>query len=196
MPANAPVLRALALPAVYAISMAEDLGEAAFLARARIALDAGLRLIQLREKSFVPERLRALAEKLLAVSAPYGARVLLNGDANTARELAVAGVHWSAARLLAARSRPDDMLCAASTHDAAELALAAKLGADFVVLGPVCETPTHPNARPLGWQRFAELAADGLVFAMGGSRPPISTSHRARCARRRAARRVAGAAAH
>jgi 8-oxo-dGTP diphosphatase len=173
LPANATVLRALALPAVYAISMAEDLGEAAFLARARVAFDAGLKLIQLREKSFAPERLRVLADKLLAISAPYGARVLLNGDATTARELAFAGVHWSAARLLAARARPDDMLCAASTHDAVELAQAAKLGVDFVVLGPVCETPTHPNARPLGWRRFGELAARSPmpVYALGGLSP-------------------------
>jgi len=173
LPANATVLRALALPAVYAISMAEDLCEEEFLARARAALDAGLKLVQLREKSFAPERLRALADKLLAISAPYGARVLLNGDATTARELAFAGVHWSAARLLAARARPDDMLCAASTHDAAELAQAAKLGVDFVVLGPVSETPTHPNARPLGWRRFAELAARSPmpVYALGGLSP-------------------------
>jgi 8-oxo-dGTP diphosphatase len=172
LPANATVLRALALPAVYAISMAEDLGEAAFLARARVALGAGLKLIQLREKSFAPERLRVLADKLLAISAPYGARVLLNGDANTARELSCAGVHWTAARLLAARARPD-MLCAASTHDAAELAQSAKLGVDFVVLGPVSETPTHPKARPLGWQRFAELAAGSPmpVYALGGLSP-------------------------
>jgi 8-oxo-dGTP diphosphatase len=172
LPANAPVLRALALPAVYAISMAEDLGEMAFLARARVAFDAGLKLIQLREKSFAPERLRALADKLLSISAPYGARVLLNGDANTARELSCAGVHWTAARLLAARARPD-MLCAASTHDAAELAQAAKLGVDFVGLGPVSETPTHPKARPLGWQRFAELAAGSPmpVYALGGLSP-------------------------
>jgi len=170
LPANAPVLRALALPPVYAISMAEDLGEAEFLARARAALDAGLTLIQLREKSFAPERLRALAENLLAIGARYGARVLLNGDADTARKLGCAGVHWSAARLVAARSRPDDMLCAASTHDMTELEQAARLGVDFVVLGPVAATPTHPGARPVGWRRFAELAAGSPmpVYALGG----------------------------
>jgi 8-oxo-dGTP diphosphatase len=38
------------------------------------------------------------------------------------------------------------------------------------VLGPVAETPTHPDARPLGWQRFAELAAGSPmpVYALGG----------------------------
>ncbi|MGH8799263.1 MAG: NUDIX domain-containing protein, partial [Casimicrobiaceae bacterium] len=77
LPANAPVLRVLALPPVYAISMAEDLGDEAFLSRARAAIDAGLRLIQLREKSFAPQRLRALGERLLALAAPRGVRVLL-----------------------------------------------------------------------------------------------------------------------
>src|SRR6185312_14496520 len=78
--------------------------------------------------------------------------------------------HWSAARLVAARSRPDDMLCAASTHDMSELEQAARLGVDFVVLGPVAATPTHPGARPLGWRRFAELAAGSPmpVYALGG----------------------------
>lgn len=170
LPANATVLKALNLPPVYAISMAEDLGEAAFLARARAAIGSGLRLIQLREKSLTAERMRKLAERLLPLAAACGARVLLNGDADSARALGFAGVHWSAARLLTAHSRPDDMLCAASTHDAAELAQAVKLGVDFVVLGPVRETPLHPAAHPLGWRRFAELVQGSPlpVYALGG----------------------------
>jgi len=170
LPANAVVLRALTLPAVYGISMAEDLGEAEFLARARVAIDEGLRLIQLREKSFATEELARLAGELLALTRPHGVRVLLNGDADTARRLGCQGVHWSAARLAAAKTRPDNILCAASCHDATELARAAQLGVDFVVLGPVKPTPSHSAARPLGWERFAELvhAMPIPVYALGG----------------------------
>lgn len=170
LPANAAVLRALVLPPVYAISMAEDLGEEEFLDRARRAIGAGLRLIQVREKSFAPQRLRALGERVQALAASRGARVLLNGDDDMARRLGLAGVHWTAARLLAAQARPADMLCAASTHDAAELAHAVALGVDWVVLGPVHATPSHPDARPLGWQRFAALAHRSPlpVYALGG----------------------------
>jgi 8-oxo-dGTP diphosphatase len=41
---------------------------------------------------------------------------------------------------------------------------------DFAVLGPVFATPLHPGARPLGWRRFAELAAGSPmpVYALGG----------------------------
>lgn len=170
LPANTVVLRALLLPSVYGISMAVDLGDAAFLAAAEAALAGGLRLIQLREKSYSAARMERLATALLRLARPYGARVLLNGDAERAQRLGCDGVHWPAVTLLAARERPVGMLCAASTHDATELARAAELGLDFVVLGPVMSTPTHPGANALGWQRFAQLVAATPipVYALGG----------------------------
>jgi 8-oxo-dGTP diphosphatase len=170
LPANAAVLRALELPAIYAITMAEDVGEDAFLEQARTAIDRGLRLVQVREKSFAPERLSRFAEHLRDIAHARGARVLLNGDVETAGATRCDGVHWMAARLLAAHSRPHDMLCAASCHERIELARAAALGVDFAVLGPVKATPSHPGAQPLGWHLFAELAhASPLpIYALGG----------------------------
>ena len=49
LPANTRVLAALTLPAVYAITCASDLGDAAFVERRSGALAAGVRLIQVRE---------------------------------------------------------------------------------------------------------------------------------------------------
>ncbi len=170
LPANTAVLRALLLPGVYAITMAGDVGEAAFLARARGALDRGLRLVQLREKDWAPERQRALCDRLLALAAPHGAQVLLNGDAVRARAWGCAGVHWTAAALASASARPDGMLCAASCHTAADVARAGELGLDFAVLGPVLPMPTHPVAAALGWDAFAAIAGTAPlpVFALGG----------------------------
>jgi 8-oxo-dGTP diphosphatase len=170
LPANTVVLRALELPPVYAITMAEELGVGVFLARARVAIDAGIRLIQLREKSLSEDALARLAGQLLALAQPAGARILLNGDAVVARRLGCAGVHWTSARLLTAQERPDGMLCAASCHDSDELARAIELGVDFVVVGPVLPTPSHPAAHPLGWMRFEALARamPMPVYALGG----------------------------
>jgi len=170
LPANTVVLRALTLPPVYAISMAQDLGEEVFLLRAREALEAGLKLIQLREKSLARDELARLAQSLLGLTRPRGARVLLNADADAARLLGCDGVHLTAARLATAAKRPDDLLCAASCHDAHELAQAAGLRVDFAVLGPVKATPSHPGSRPLGWTRFAELVQGSPmpVYALGG----------------------------
>ena len=170
LPANTRVLAALTLPSVYGISCADDLGEEGFLARAARALDAGLRLIQLREKSWDAPRRAAFAARLNTLAAAQGARVLLNGDAEEARQLGCAGVHWTAERLAAAASRPRDLMVGASCHTRADLERAAQLDVDFAVLGPVRVTPTHPQATPLGWEGFERIVAGTRVpvYALGG----------------------------
>jgi 8-oxo-dGTP diphosphatase len=170
LPANTLVLRSLELPPIYGISMADELGEEVFLQRAQSAIANGLRLIQLREKSWPVERVRRFARRLLPIAQDAGARVLLNGDPALARELGCAGVHWTSAALREASTRPEGMLCAASCHDAAELGRAAELRVDFAVLGPVAATPSHPGATPLGWPRLAELLRGTPipVYALGG----------------------------
>ncbi|MFI4924494.1 MAG: Nudix family hydrolase [Burkholderiales bacterium] len=165
LPANTRVLAALALPAVMGISCAEDLGEDAFLARARRALDGGLALIQLREKAWPAMRRDALARALVPLAHARGARVVVNGDAGDARRLGVDGVHWTAATLAAATARPPGMLVGASCHTHDELARAAALGVDYAVVAPVHATPTHPGASPLGW--------DGFMRAIEGTRVPV-----------------------
>jgi 8-oxo-dGTP diphosphatase len=170
LPANTRVLAALSLPAVYGITCAEDAGEDAFVERAQAALAGGLRLVQVRDRTWPEVRRRALATKLAALARPYHATILYNGDEAAARELGLAGVHWTAARLREATSRPRDLMVAASVHDRDELARAADLGVDFAVLAPVRATPTHPDAVPLGFTRFADLVEGTRipVYALGG----------------------------
>lgn len=173
LPANEPILAALGLPSIYAISNVGELGEKGFLDRLRYALDQGLRLLQLREKHLSADGLQRLAEKVLSMVQPYQARVLLNGDVDTACALGFAGVHFSAASLMALSERPQQMLCAASCHDARELAHAQSLSLDFVVLSPVLPTLSHPDAPVLGWDGFAGLAHGSSlpVYALGGMQP-------------------------
>ncbi|MEO8302823.1 MAG: Nudix family hydrolase [Betaproteobacteria bacterium] len=172
LPANTAVMRALLLPPVYGISMAEEMGEAAFLARADAAFAAGLTMVQLREKSWSAGRRRPLAEALIALAQPRNAKVLLNGDAREAGAWGCAGVHWTSAALAMADERPGprDMLCAASCHTRAEIERAGALGLDFAVLGPVLPTPSHPGMPSLGWDGFAAIVAETPLptYALGG----------------------------
>ena len=173
LPANTRVLAALTLPAVYGITCASDSSIDAFVERARRALEAGLRLIQVREPEMDIASRDALVRDLLALAAPHGARVMLNGSTDDARRLGCAGVHWPARVLNAATSRPRDLLVAASCHTHAEVLRASALDLDWIVLGPVCETPTHMDAETLGWDGF-QAARSGTrvpVFALGGLRP-------------------------
>ena len=170
LPANTLVLRALLLPAVCGITMAADMGEAAFLERAHGALERGLKLIQLREKDWPAARQRALGEALQALARPHGAQVLLNGNEDNARAWGFDGVHWTSAALAAASGRPEGLLCSASCHTREEIVKAGALALDFALLGPVRSTPTHPEAITLGWHGFEAVAAGAAlpVFALGG----------------------------
>ncbi|HET7833044.1 MAG TPA: Nudix family hydrolase [Gallionella sp.] len=170
LPANAPVLRALELPPLYAISNVEELGEQEFLRRLEAALQKGLRLIQLREKQLPPDELRALAERVVALAHAHGARVLLNSDVELAQETGADGVHLTSAQLASLQVRPEVAWCGASCHTVAELHKAEALGCDFALLSPVLPTLSHPGTPHLGWEKFAEMVSGSTipVYALGG----------------------------
>ena len=174
LPANGPVLRALDLPAAYGISNAGEMGIEEYLRRLERALERGLRLFQIREKQLPEQELQALGARAMAAAHRHGARVLVNGRIEIARHLNAHGVHLTARQVMKLGSRPTALeLVGASCHDAQELARAAEMDVDFVVLGPVRPTPTHPGVAGLGWDRFKALIKNCPlpVYALGGMRP-------------------------
>ncbi|MDE2311136.1 MAG: Nudix family hydrolase, partial [Betaproteobacteria bacterium] len=170
LPANAPILRALELPPLYAISNAAELGAEEFMHRLEGALRNGLRLVQMREKHLPRAEMRALSLRVLELAHVHNAKVLINSDAELAREIGADGVHLTSMQLAALRERPDLPWCAASCHNAEELQRAGELGLDFAVLGPVLPTQSHPGAAHLGWEAFGKIAAGSAipVYALGG----------------------------
>lgn len=182
LPANAPILRALALPTFYGVTNAAQVGTDAFLRRLDVALNAGLQLIQVREKSLAGEALVDFASHVVRAARAHGARVLVNGDPSLAARCGADGVHLTAAALMQLRERPDSNMVGASCHDRRELEAAVGLGVDFAVVGPVQSTATHPGAKAVGWQGFSELVADNPlpVYAIGGlARPDLEDAWRA-----------------
>jgi 8-oxo-dGTP diphosphatase len=173
LPANGPVLRSLLLPAEYAITRAGELGVEPFLSRLEARLRKGLKLIQVREKTFGRRAVEDFARHAVALARAYGAKVLVNADAALAREIGADGVHLTAGQLRVAAARPESPWCGASCHSSEELHLAEALGVDFAVLGPVRATPSHPHAVPLEWERFSEIAKGAAVpvYALGGIVP-------------------------
>lgn len=170
LPANAPVLAALALPDFYAITHAGEIGIDAQLLALAHALEGGLKLVQLREPKLDAPRRAAFVHAAVDLCHQYGARVLVNGDVGLAEAAGADGVHLPAAQLAALTARPDFALVAASCHSTAELERAAQLGCDFAVFGPVRATATHPGVAGIGWENFAAAVAVPPVptFALGG----------------------------
>jgi 8-oxo-dGTP diphosphatase len=170
LPANGPILAALTLPTIYGITHAENIGETAMLENVRRALANGLSLIQVREKNWPRERLISFAKRVTDVAHPFRAKVMLNGDWELAREAGADGVHLTSTALMKLTERPAIDLCGASCHNDLELAKAAELNLDFVLLGPVLPTPSHPDSEVLGWQKFNDLVTNYSlpIYAIGG----------------------------
>ncbi len=170
LPANAPIIRALELPSLYAISNVAELGEEAFLNRLQDRLGAGLKLIQLREKQLSRVEMHRLAQRVVAMAHDRGAKVLRNGDVALVQEVGADGVQLTSTQLAGCVERPAVAWCAASCHSAGELQHAQALGCDFAVLSPVLPTLSHPSAAHLGWKNFASLATGTSIplYALGG----------------------------
>ena len=177
LPANDPILKALALPTTMAITKTETEGTEVLLERLETALANGLRLIQVRDKTWPSAQRLRLAEETTRLSHKYGALVLINDSEEIARQVGADGVHLSSASLLASGQRPDFKWVGASCHNAAELAKAVELGCDYALLGPVLPTQTHPGEAGIGWTEFARLidACPIPVFALGGMQRDMMT---------------------
>jgi 8-oxo-dGTP diphosphatase len=175
LPANFPILKALTLPPLLGISHAESLGVDTFLARLDVALHSGLRLIQLRDKTLPQDTRLQLARETVRRARPHGARVVVNGSLELVRAANADGVHLDSTTAAQWTERPagaksDAFLVGVSCHDAAELAHAATIEADFALLSPVLPTLTHPGAATLGWDAFSRLTAASPipVYGLGG----------------------------
>ena len=168
LPANAPVLAALALPAVMVVSDAARLGLDAWIAALAGRVHTEALLVQVREKGMEAQKVQHLLSRALARTDPFGSRVVVNSDNGTYPQSG--GAHLTAAALMAATRRPEAGLVGASCHDERELDQAAALGLDYVVVGPVKATASHPGAVPLGWERFEALVRDRPMpaYAIGG----------------------------
>lgn len=113
-----------------------------------------------------------LADRL-AVRPP--ARLFVNDRLDVALAVPAAGVQLGHGSLPVSAARALNPLwwIGKSVHDLAEAEAARTEGADYLVVGPVFATASHPGAgrTPLGLQRLSAIAAalDGLpVIAIGG----------------------------
>ena len=170
--ADRPVIAALRLPRRYAITP-EPVGDPApFLRRFAAALESTDKFIQLRSKHLANADLRLLATRARDAARQVGATMLLNGHLELVRELDLDGIHLPAAELQRCTCRPlaANRWVGASCHDERELAHAAAIGVDYVSLGPLQPTPSHPSTTILGWARFSALCASMPlpVYALGG----------------------------
>lgn len=178
--ANRPVIRALKLPGFLAITgriSASDEGVKQLEnALSGAMADQHTRLVLLRAPGMAKVDYDWLAEAALDICEAAGAQLLVHGSLDAFDDNPdAAGLHlpWHKAQQLESRPVPEGVWLGISCHNASEINHAVALGADYVTLGPVKPTATHPGAAGLGWAQFRDLVAWAPipVFALGGLEP-------------------------
>jgi thiamine-phosphate pyrophosphorylase len=139
------------------------------------AVRARIPLVQLREKHLGARSLYELAAASAEITRGTGTRLLVNDRADIARAAGADGVHLTTRSLEASivrRAFGPDFLIGVSTHTLAEAESARDARADFVVYGPVFDTPSkRALGRPLGLEALraaSRTLAPFPLLAIGG----------------------------
>ena len=137
------------------------------LACASRAICNGVDMIQIREKDLTARDLFDLVCRIRDIAAGSKTRILVNDRLDIALAAGVDGVHLPGNGLPAERVRPLVKLLGISTHTLNEAIQAERAGADFVVFGPIFETP---GKRPVGLEPLRTVASQLKipVLAIGG----------------------------
>jgi len=138
------------------------------------AVAGGLRAVQLRERDLDTRSLLELARDVQMATRPRGAVLLINDRVDLVLACGADGVHLRSDSLpvaVARRLLGDARVIGVSVHSAEEAARAESEGADFVVLGPIYDTPSKREyGAPLGLRPLKEAARRCRipVLAIGG----------------------------
>jgi thiamine-phosphate pyrophosphorylase len=137
------------------------------------AADAGIDLVQIREPDLAAGALVRLVARAMAAVGD-AARVLVNDRLDVALAAGADGVHLTTRSMSPAVVRAavgSAIAIGVSTHSPDEVAAAEAGAADFVVCGPVYDTPSKRGmGEPLGPERVRRIAAGARVpvVALGG----------------------------
>jgi thiamine-phosphate pyrophosphorylase len=130
--------------------------------------------VQLRERDLSSGELLALAREIQSITAPRAVPLIVNDRVDLVIALNADGVHLransvpvSVARRLVGHNR----LVGVSTHSIGEVEQANRDGADYVLFGPIFDTPSkRAFGPPVGLDALAEVCRHSAipVFAVGG----------------------------
>ena len=159
------------LPRLHAITNDEVLTLPDVQERARQIAAAPETAVHIRSDALGGRQLACLAASVQ--SATVSGSIFVNDRADIARIVGAAGLHIPSSGLTVAAARSivgPACWIGRSAHSADEVVRAAAEGADYVFLGPIWPTTSHPNAPTLGQEA---LAADVSipVIAIGGITP-------------------------
>jgi thiamine-phosphate pyrophosphorylase len=143
-------------------------------AAVRLALEGGVRSVQLREKDLPVRELLALSQEMRTLTNEFGARLFINDRVDVAVAVNADGVHLGHTSMPVEAVRRvvgNNMLIGVSTHNMEEAKAAEAGGADFITFGPIFETPSKSRfGNPVGLKILNKLKYEVNIpfYPLGG----------------------------
>lgn len=116
------------------------------------ALAGEVNVVQLREKTIPTRELYELATRLRRLTADAGAALVVNDRLDVALAVEADGVHLGAGSLAPqdVRLLAREILIGCSVHSVAEAVQAEREGADYLIVGTIFPSASHPGRRASG----------------------------------------------
>lgn len=139
-----------------------------------LALQGGVRAVQLREKDLSSRDLFELAVEMRKITSRHNALFFINDRLDIALSVDADGVHLGGESIPLYKARAlmgPDRLIGVSCHNQVSARNAQERGADFITFGPVFFTPSKaPYGDPVGVEkvRLVTSALTIPVFGLGG----------------------------
>jgi thiamine-phosphate pyrophosphorylase len=139
------------------------------------ALEGGVNVVQLRDRGLPAGELYELGRRLLRLVREAGAALLVNDRLDVALALEADGVHLGEAGLPipVARDLAGERLVGRSVHDLARAVEAEQAGADYLVVGTIFPSESHPGQLAAGPHLIKKIhqRTKAPLVAIGGITP-------------------------
>ena len=172
LPPNQVIHRALKneLGDIFAITNHQEIASDVFFHILKNKINKGLSFLQIREKNLSKKDLITFIGQIKEVLKKTDVKIVINSSIRLAYEFELDGVHLTSKQLYELEKFPKDLLVGVSCHSIKDLQVAEQKSADYVVLGPVKKTPSHPKSDFLGWENFRALVESSNlpIYAIGG----------------------------
>lgn len=158
------------LPKLHAVTNESIITEGGFPERLTRLAATGRVAVHLRGGAISGRRLTEAALEARAAIADTTSALFVNDRIDVARAVDAEGIHLPSHGVpvkLARRLKGSGQALGVSVHSVPEAFAKLKEGADYVFLGPIFETRSHPGRAPLGPEVLSQCAG-APVIAIGG----------------------------
>ncbi len=168
------IIESLAAARLYGIL---DLGYVSIeqaMPMARMMMEGGVQVLQLRAKKQGEEIVTALGKTLSPLCREFKVPLILNDHPHLVQTTGADGVHIGQDDLSVGEARSlagSEAVVGKSTHSVEQAVAAAAEGANYLGFGPLFATPTKPDYKPIGLAEIAEahrLVTSVPIFCIGG----------------------------